>query len=205
MKDPKIPEILLTLRDEFLDASDIEDGPDGQPAPNEAMSRLQALEEVMERWKALVQQNDAAVEIARNQSRRADEALEEFRVEKARADAAEAARVEWVDAYEATAKERDDALARESRLREALAATLVIAEKVIAEAMAAASVMNLNKAGCLLSAYQLMGRDYAAILSSRDAAQRKAGALWALRLVDGAGIYYASYLIRQIERGEVKP
>jgi hypothetical protein len=38
----------------------------------------------------------------------------------ARADAAEAARVEWVDAYEATAKGRDDALAREARLREAL-------------------------------------------------------------------------------------
>jgi hypothetical protein len=108
------------------------------------------------------------------------------------------------DNAEASATEREFQLREE---REALAATLVIAEKVIAEAMAAASVMNLNKAGCLLSAYQLMGRDYAAILSSRDAAQRKAGAVWALRELESVGEVsdVVTLIQERLESGEVKP
>lgn len=52
--------------------------------------------------------------------------------------------------------------------REKLACALKIAERTISEAMRATSVMNLDRAGCLLSAYQLSGLDYDAILSAHD-------------------------------------
>lgn len=45
---------------------------------------------------------------------------------------------------------------------------------------------------------------YLDLLAARDASQRKAGALYALRLV-ADDTWYASELIRAIERGEVKP
>ena len=138
-----------------------------------------------------------------------------------------------------------------SQEREALAASLSLAERTIGAAMQAASVNNVNAAGSVLSHYQMCGRDYSLILAARDerirreihaeyirtagltvdeadprigpsatiedaeawlqaqyAAQRKAGAVWALRELEKHKLeqwYTVKGFIRAIEDGEVKP
>lgn len=89
--------------------------------------------------------------------------------------------------------------------RDALAASLSLAERTIGAAMQAASVNNVNAAGSVLSQYQMCGRDYSLILAARDAAQRKAGALWALKKAFDSSAHFQRSLREQIERGEVKP
>ena len=84
--------------------------------------------------------------------------------------------------------ERDQRIAAlESQLAAAnercagLAAALGVGERTIAEAMKAASAMNLDRAGCLLSAYVLCGKDYSAILAAVREKARREGAIEALK------------------------
>jgi hypothetical protein len=85
--------------------------------------------------------------------------------------------------FDATIENQIDTLTRE---RDEALAALACAERAIQDAMQFASKMNLNGAGCILSAYQLTGRDYALILAARDERMKREGGIEELLTIQEA-------------------